>query len=345
MYTGNPDLWQPSFNDEDEALLIAAAEPVEAHEDNTVVSDISISIPEDIPGTPHSHDVEPCLGDRGHGQGLPAYPCGCYIRPKVDFGPALTDSDGVDSWNAQVGGRSGGIWPLPVKHKTLESELTFELDPIGDITTPHRFGQHLTNVPRAQSMPALEMPKRRKLGKAFEINGRATQTHESLVVDVVKHLEAAIDKQTETETRRTIRMRSELGSSVLELQNLLSSLTEVGLVRPDPVQECRALMTVSCSKTQTGIEVCDHYELFTDYEWVWHPSWAKWVSLVLWAIFALVTPSLLPGGLYIIQFLRYYPCDIVPAIWNGQDGLRKWSLFYLGNTMVATPLQASGELP
>jgi hypothetical protein len=93
MYTGNPDLWQPSFNDEDEALLIAAAEPVEAHEDNTAVSDISISIPEDIPGTPHSHDVEPCLGDRGHGQGLPAYPCGCYIHPKVNFGPALTDSD------------------------------------------------------------------------------------------------------------------------------------------------------------------------------------------------------------------------------------------------------------
>jgi hypothetical protein len=46
-------------------------------------------------------------------------------------------------------------------------------------------------------MPALEMPKCRKLGKAFKINGRATQTHESLVVDVVKHLEAAIDKQTE----------------------------------------------------------------------------------------------------------------------------------------------------
>jgi hypothetical protein len=31
-------------------------------------------------------------------------------------------------------------------------------------------------------------------------------------------------------------VRSELGSSVLELQNLLSSLTEVGLVQPDPVQ-------------------------------------------------------------------------------------------------------------
>jgi hypothetical protein len=42
-------------------------------------------------------------------------------------------------------------------------------------------------------MPALETPKRRKLGKAFEL----TQTRETLVVDVVKHIEAAIDRQTE----------------------------------------------------------------------------------------------------------------------------------------------------
>lgn len=60
---------------------------------------------------------------------------------------------------------------------------------------PHRFGRDLTNVQRTKSVPALEGPKRRKLGKVFELNRSAT--HETLIWDIVKHLEAAIDRQTE----------------------------------------------------------------------------------------------------------------------------------------------------
>jgi hypothetical protein len=60
------------------------------------------------------------------------------------------------------------------------------------------FGKDLSNTQHAdlesESVPAFEMPKSRKL--AFEFNG--SMTHENLVfANVVKHLEAAIDKQTE----------------------------------------------------------------------------------------------------------------------------------------------------
>jgi hypothetical protein len=43
-------------------------------------------------------------------------------------------------------------------------------------------------------VPVLEMPKRRKLGKAFEFDGHTI--HETLI-DVGKHLKAAMDRQTE----------------------------------------------------------------------------------------------------------------------------------------------------
>ncbi|KAG1792274.1 uncharacterized protein HD556DRAFT_1309351 [Suillus plorans] len=206
MYASNPDEWNPSdFDDSDEALLIIAAEPVEAREDNT---SICLSRPgSHTPNTPHSHDYEPCNGGGVYGQGAPVYSCRCYIRTKVDPGLALADLDvseqyheperleqDIDSWNTQVGGHSGGIRPL--KRKRSESKSALDLDSIGDITTPRRFGQNLTNVKHAKSVPALEMPKRRKLRKAFEFDGSPTRAHETLVFDVVKHLEAAIDRQT-----------------------------------------------------------------------------------------------------------------------------------------------------
>jgi hypothetical protein len=60
---------------------------------------------------------------------------------------------------------------------------------------PHCFEQKLTNFQCAKLVPALEMPKHRKLGKAFEFSG--SMTHKTLVFNVVKHLEATIDRQTE----------------------------------------------------------------------------------------------------------------------------------------------------
>ncbi|KAG1876101.1 hypothetical protein C8R48DRAFT_768941 [Suillus tomentosus] len=137
------------------------------------------------PDTPHSHDFEPCLGGQAHGQGAPVYSCGCYRRTKVEPAQALADVSEQDQILEQ-------IWPL--KHKRSRSESIFESDSIGDRTSRH-FGKNLTNVQRAESVPALEMSKRRKLGKAFEFNG--TTTDETLVLNAVKHLETAIDRQTE----------------------------------------------------------------------------------------------------------------------------------------------------
>jgi hypothetical protein len=51
-------------------------------------------------------------------------------------------------------------------------------------------------VQRAKSAPALEVPKPRKLAKIFELNG-SLATHDTLIMNVVKHLEAAVDRQTE----------------------------------------------------------------------------------------------------------------------------------------------------
>ncbi|KAG1880604.1 hypothetical protein C8R48DRAFT_668035 [Suillus tomentosus] len=79
---------------------------------------------------------------------------------------------------------------LPVKRKRSESSL--ESDPL--VTTP-RFGRNLTNVQRAKSAPAFEAPKPRKLAKVFELNRSAT--HDTLIMNVVKRLEAAVDRQTE----------------------------------------------------------------------------------------------------------------------------------------------------
>ncbi|KAG1893609.1 uncharacterized protein F5891DRAFT_1196137 [Suillus fuscotomentosus] len=149
---------------------------------------------------PHSHDFEPCLSGQAHGQGAPVYSCGCYRRMKVEPALALADAladvsehqeleRDVDSSNTQIGGHSGDseIWPL--KHK--RSKTASESDPM----TPHHFGRNLSNVQHAQSVPALEVPKCRKLGKAFELN--RSMTHETSELSVVKCLEAAIDRQTE----------------------------------------------------------------------------------------------------------------------------------------------------
>ncbi|KAG1788495.1 uncharacterized protein HD556DRAFT_1447887 [Suillus plorans] len=136
------------------------------------------------PSTPHSHDYEPCLGGQSHGQGAPVYSCGCYRRTKVEPALALADAladvskhqeleRDVDSLTTQVGGRSSDSEIRPLKHK--RSTMASESDSVGG-TTPHRFGRNLTNVQRAQSVPALEAPK---------------------LLNVVKCLEAAIDRQTE----------------------------------------------------------------------------------------------------------------------------------------------------
>ncbi|KAG2365278.1 hypothetical protein BDR07DRAFT_1481539 [Suillus spraguei] len=215
MYASNLDLWHPSdFNDEAEALI--NAEPMEACEDDTAISICLSRLGSYTPDTPHSHDFEPCLGGQAHGQGAPVYSCGCYIHTKVNPGlalaDALADSDvseqyqpgileqDVDSQNTQIGGHSKRVRPPKRKKSDLESKSTFELGYIEDttVTTPHRhskFGRNLTNVQCAESVPALEMPKHRKLEKAFEFN--ESMTRETLLVDAVKHLEAAIDRQTD----------------------------------------------------------------------------------------------------------------------------------------------------
>ncbi|KAG2028610.1 hypothetical protein BDR03DRAFT_988327 [Suillus americanus] len=151
------------------------------------------------PDTEHSHDFEACSG-QAYGQGAPVYPCGCYRRTaltKDEIADAIADASEqckkleqeIDTWTAQIEKRSGENLPL----KRKRSMSTLNSDSIGN-TTPRQFGRHLTNVQRAESVPVLEVPKRRKLGKAFEFNGRTI--HETLV-DVGKHLEAAMDRQTE----------------------------------------------------------------------------------------------------------------------------------------------------
>ncbi|KAG1832486.1 hypothetical protein EV424DRAFT_1533658 [Suillus variegatus] len=187
-YTSTDSDSHPSGLADAEALLIIARFEELCEGDTTTSS------------TPHSHDFEPCLGGQAHGQGAPVYSCGCYRRTKVEPALALADAladvsehqgleKDVDSLNTQVGGHSGDseIWPLKRKRSKTASE--------SDPTTPRRFGRNLSNVQRAQSAPALEVPKCRKLGKAFELN--RSMTHETSVLNVVKRLEAAIDRQTE----------------------------------------------------------------------------------------------------------------------------------------------------
>ncbi|KAG2085057.1 hypothetical protein BD769DRAFT_1397413 [Suillus cothurnatus] len=62
-------------------------------------------------------------------------------------------------------------------------------------------------------------------------------------------------------------------------------------------------------------------------EWVWHLNRTKCLSSVWWVIFAFVTPSLLPGGLYITQFVRYFAtrtlcgsCDLEWSGWLEKNG-------------------------
>jgi hypothetical protein len=45
-------------------------------------------------------------------------------------------------------------------------------------------------------VPALEVPKPRKLAKVFKLDG-SLAIHDTLIMDVVKHLKAAVDRQTE----------------------------------------------------------------------------------------------------------------------------------------------------
>ncbi|KAG1780095.1 hypothetical protein EV702DRAFT_1043443 [Suillus placidus] len=151
------------------------------------------------PDTEHSHDFEACSG-QAYGQGAPVYPCGCYRRTaltKDEIADAIADASEqckklkqeIDTWTVQIEKRSGKNLPL----KRKRSMSTLNSDSIGN-TTPRQFGRHLTNVQRAESVPVLEVPKCRTLGKAFEFNGHTI--HETLV-DVGKHLEAAMDRQTE----------------------------------------------------------------------------------------------------------------------------------------------------
>ncbi|KAG2046718.1 hypothetical protein BDR06DRAFT_1014472 [Suillus hirtellus] len=175
------------FDDGVETLLIAAG-LVEAGEHDIVIS----AYPSRgyTPDSQHSHDFDPCLGGNAHGQGTPVYSCGCYWRTKVEYTDTpelhqeLRLKQEVDS--------NGEIWPL----KRKRSESTLESDSLGDLVMmPRHFGRNLTNVQCAKSMLVLEGPKRRKLGKVFELNRSAT--HETLILNVMKHLEAAIDRQTE----------------------------------------------------------------------------------------------------------------------------------------------------
>ncbi|KAG1799430.1 uncharacterized protein HD556DRAFT_1439812 [Suillus plorans] len=178
-YTSTDSDSHPSGLADAEALLIIARFEELCEGDTTTSS------------TPHSHDFEPCLGGQAHGQGAPVYSCGCYRRTKVEPALALADAladvsehqgleKDVDSSNTQVGGRSGDseIWPL----KRKRSKTASESDPT--------LLMAILNV-----APALEVPKCRKLGKAFKLN--RSMTHETSVLNVAKRLEAAIDRQTE----------------------------------------------------------------------------------------------------------------------------------------------------
>ncbi|KAG1820130.1 hypothetical protein EV424DRAFT_1539547 [Suillus variegatus] len=98
----------------------------------------------------------------------------------------------INSWNTQVGGHSSDSKIRPLKRKR---SMTASQSVSVRGTTPRCFGRNLTNVQRAQTVPALEVPKRRKLGKPFEFEGSTTR--ETSVLYVVKRLEAAIDRQTE----------------------------------------------------------------------------------------------------------------------------------------------------
>ncbi|KAG2102543.1 uncharacterized protein F5147DRAFT_655001 [Suillus discolor] len=169
-----------------EVLLLVTK--FEAGEDDIVIS--AYPSRDSTPDSQHSHDYEPCLGGNSHGQGAPVYSCGCYRRTKVEHTDAPEQHQGLGL--KQEVDSSGEIWPLKCKR----SKSTFESDSLGDIVmTPHCFGRNLTNVQHAKSVLALEGLKRRKLEKAFELNRSAT--HETLIQDIVKHLEAAIDRQTE----------------------------------------------------------------------------------------------------------------------------------------------------
>ncbi|KAG1893116.1 uncharacterized protein F5891DRAFT_1196838 [Suillus fuscotomentosus] len=143
------------------------------------------------PHSQHSHDFEPCFGGQAHGQGGPVYSCGCYRRTnrrKVEDTDAPEQHQGLGI--RQEVDSSKENRSLPVKRERSESSL--ESDPL--VTTP-RFGRNLTNVQRAKSAPAFEAPKPRKLAKVFEFNRSAT--HDTLIMNVVKRLEAAVDRQTE----------------------------------------------------------------------------------------------------------------------------------------------------
>ncbi|KAG0693936.1 hypothetical protein DFH29DRAFT_881078 [Suillus ampliporus] len=181
------DLHPSGLNDWAEALIIAAG-PVKGCEGDTVTSGCpSRSY---TPDSVHSHDFEPCLGGQAHGQGAPVYSCGCYWRTKVE--PADASEQHQRLGLEQEVDHGSEIWPC----KRFKS--TFKSDALGDIT-PRHFRQNLSNVQRAESAPVLEVLKCRKLGKAFELNG--STTHETLVLNVVKRLEAAIDRQTEVLSR------------------------------------------------------------------------------------------------------------------------------------------------
>ncbi|KAG1860513.1 hypothetical protein C8R48DRAFT_774477 [Suillus tomentosus] len=200
----------PDFNDGMEALLTGAADPVNACEGHPLISQSRSYTPDSA----QSHDYKNCPGQGAYGQGAPVYPCGCYQYSKrqLDFDRAyLQDlelrlhsqvadapeaeqrTEGIrqeiNDWNAQVEDDSGEM--VPLKRKRLTSDA-------GDVT-PRQFGQNMTNVGRAVSVPVLEVSqklKRRKLAKPFEFKGSTSTTHETLL-KVGKDIEAAIDRQTE----------------------------------------------------------------------------------------------------------------------------------------------------
>ncbi|KAG0701626.1 hypothetical protein DFH29DRAFT_875737 [Suillus ampliporus] len=172
------------FNDGMEALLTGAAEPVDVCEGDSLISQIRSYTPDST----QSHDHKNCPGQGAYGQGAPVYPCGCYQYSKIgelDFHNAylqelehpkagqVTDASEaeqrkrieqeINDWNMQVEDSSE---VLPPKRKRLTSD-------VGDVT-PHQFGQNMTNVGRAVSVPVLEVSqklKRRKLAKPFEFKG------------------------------------------------------------------------------------------------------------------------------------------------------------------------------
>ncbi|KAG1720802.1 hypothetical protein EDB19DRAFT_1835792 [Suillus lakei] len=136
-----------NFNDGMEALLTGAADPV------------------------NSHNYKNCPGQGAYGQGAPVYPCGCYQYSKrqLDFDGAYLQglelhSQVADAPEAeqhtegirQVEDNSGEM--LPLKQKRMTSDAGY--------ITPCQFGQNMTNVGCAVSVPVLEVSqklKRRKL--------------------------------------------------------------------------------------------------------------------------------------------------------------------------------------